>query len=543
MCLSQLNSKDVHNFVEYARCKNDAEYFVFNYCLTKDEHEKGKKALAKHFPQTEYLKFLINQYVNEDLIIVAKSRQMMITWIYSALLLWTLLFKDAQLIIVQCLKEDRADEHLRVKIFYMWANLPDWMKGQLYCTYKKNNIERWDKRREKVISRVLAVQQGENAVRQFTASVIFSDEMAMQDEAEQAYSASIPSIDGGGKYIGVSTPNYQNFFYRLWHNDCTEWEEVSRGLMVKHNKNGFSAIRLHYTADPRKDPLISPDWYDNNRPKYTDDAWEREHEINFHVQAGLKYFPEYRPDVHEDASLRPIEGFDLLRTWDFGYRVSACTVSQLNSHGEWCILAEFKGVDTDTRTFVVDTIDKLRALFPDFKQRSRSRKDETDYIDYCDVAGRQKSSKSDKTDIEIMNDLFIYPINQKQPKAAGFKIMRLHIKPTEPAKFKINPASCPELTEGFRGAFHFKKEVDGKMAEEEYAKDSDCIHFMDCLKYTAFLNPDLSRIITPTLREKKKKYEHMSMTEKIWHDYERTCKAQSAKEVKFRRLGDVTIGG
>lgn len=141
-----------------------------------------------------------------------------------------------------------------------------------------------------------------------------------------------------------------------------------------------------------------------------------------------------------------------------------------------------------------------------------------------------------------MNDLFIYPINQKQPKTAGFKIMRLHIKPTEPAKFKINPSLCPDTVEGFRGAFHFKKEVDGKLAEEEYAKDSDCIHFMDCLKYTAFLNPELSRIITPTLREKKKKYEHMTLTEKVWHDVEQTIKSQP-KSVKFRRLGDITIGG
>lgn len=528
--MSRINKTDLTNLGEYIKCQQDPQYFIFKYCLTKDEHDRSSNSGKKHFPQTEYLKFLIEQYHTKDLILVAKSRQMMVTWIYSALLLWTLLFKESQLIIVQCLKEERADQHLRDKIFYMWVNLPEWMKSQLYCTYKKNQIDRWDINREVTISRVLAVQQGENSVRQFTASVIFSDEMAMQDEAEMAYAASIPSIDGGGKYVGVSTPNYQNFFYRLWWDENSGWYQVGTGLKVKQNKNGFEAVYLHYTADPKKDGT----WFLKNRPKYTDDAWEREQEINFAVQAGLKYFPEYRQEIHERTGLQPIEGTPLLRSFDPGYRRAGCTVSQLNSKGEWIVLAEFLSKDSPFRDFALHVKKRCSEMFPKFHQRER-RDDESDYIDYIDFAGRQVSSKSDKTDIQILNDLFIYPISSKQGKTIGFKIMRECLRKHEFPEFFIDPNTCPLLVEGFRGAFHFKKDIEGKVPEEQYASDNDCIHLMDTLKYVAMNNPDLSRLITPEFRPKKKKFEDMTLEEKIsyWH---RNGRRSDVSGAKFRRI-------
>jgi len=48
-----------------------------------------------------------------------------------------------------------------------------------------------------------------------TASGIFADEMAFQEQAEDAFTAARPTFLGGGRFTGVSTPNFRNFWYRM----------------------------------------------------------------------------------------------------------------------------------------------------------------------------------------------------------------------------------------------------------------------------------------------------------------------------------------
>jgi len=52
-------------------------------------------------------------------------------------------------------------------------------------------------------------------LRQYTSSLIISDEMAFQEKAEEAYIAARPTLIGGGKFIGISSPNYKEFFYQM----------------------------------------------------------------------------------------------------------------------------------------------------------------------------------------------------------------------------------------------------------------------------------------------------------------------------------------
>ncbi len=60
-----------------------------------------------------------------------------------------------------------------------------------------------------------AVSQDSDALRSSTASAIFSDEMAFQPYARKSYQGARPTIEGGGKFTGISTPNGKNFFYNL----------------------------------------------------------------------------------------------------------------------------------------------------------------------------------------------------------------------------------------------------------------------------------------------------------------------------------------
>ena len=56
-----------------------------------------------------------------------------------------------------------------------------------------------------ISSMIKGIPEGGDQIRMHTSSGIFSDEMGFQPEAEAAYTAAKPTIDGGGRFTGVST--------------------------------------------------------------------------------------------------------------------------------------------------------------------------------------------------------------------------------------------------------------------------------------------------------------------------------------------------
>lgn len=55
---------------------------------------------------------------------------------------------------------------------------------------------------------------------------------------------------------------------------------ILRGLSVRRTKGGIPVVRLHYTADPQRDPELNPAWKQTERKAYTSQAsWDREQEI------------------------------------------------------------------------------------------------------------------------------------------------------------------------------------------------------------------------------------------------------------------------
>src|SRR5574341_1116139 len=117
------------------RCRRDAHYFVFRSGLvTKDEHDQA--APMKPFPETLYLRSLLDcllitgktlpvaeaRYAAEaghsalwltalatsGLFMTEKSRQVMVTWLCCAWLLWLAKYHPHRLILVQSKREDDA---------------------------------------------------------------------------------------------------------------------------------------------------------------------------------------------------------------------------------------------------------------------------------------------------------------------------------------------------------------------------------------------------------------------------------------------------
>lgn len=203
--------------VAFEDSANSIEYFA-QYVRTKDEHGDGSTSI-KHFParsEKPYLWEFLDACVEEDLVAVEKSRQLMLTWGACLFCLWYAKFRPNQLVLVQSKKEEDAanlvynKEPPHGRISFMEYNLPpemqtmDWKKGTSYSQLAFANG-----------SRIWGIPEGGDKVRSYTASVWFSDEFAFQPEAEDAWKAARPTVSGGGKVILISTARAGAFMQKL----------------------------------------------------------------------------------------------------------------------------------------------------------------------------------------------------------------------------------------------------------------------------------------------------------------------------------------
>lgn len=191
--------------------KREPYYFLTQLCYTMDEHwkAKGLKSPFNLIPPKEYIRDICDVFVAEDLIAMEKTRQMLATWIASGLALWHTMFHEGRRTFIMSKKEKDADSIIdRIKIIY------DRLPGTMKSAYKADphsylKIE-WSKRN----SVIQGIPQGPDQVRSYTSSLIIMDEASFQDKAEKVFEAAQPSLQGGGKFMAISTPNGMEWFYR-----------------------------------------------------------------------------------------------------------------------------------------------------------------------------------------------------------------------------------------------------------------------------------------------------------------------------------------
>lgn len=219
--------------LEAERCRRDAHYFVFQSGLvTKDEHDQ--QAPTKPFPDVLYLRSLLDcllvvgkrqapaqaghaaaaghsvmwltALATSGLFCTEKSRQVMVTWLCCAWLLWLAKYHPHQLLLVQSKREDDAaalvftKEPFFARISFMESHLPMHLRtlnfpkaGAYGHLYFPNGSHIW------------AIPEGGDIIRSQTPSVVFSDEAAFQPEFGAAVTAALPAIKGGGCLVAVSS--------------------------------------------------------------------------------------------------------------------------------------------------------------------------------------------------------------------------------------------------------------------------------------------------------------------------------------------------
>jgi hypothetical protein len=203
--------KDVEaRSVEIERCRRDPWYWITRWVWTKDEHDR--RAPFKRFPDKPYLKEITRFWQREKLLLIPKSRQMMLTWLIIALYLHDTQFFPGRLNIFQCKKDSDATILVRrAKIIY--DKQPEWMRQS--AKYKSS--PHGELSFPEIESRIMGVPQGANQLRMHTLSGLFVDEAAFQPQLEETWTSAKPAVDGGDcRVTMVSSPN-PSFFEMLVH--------------------------------------------------------------------------------------------------------------------------------------------------------------------------------------------------------------------------------------------------------------------------------------------------------------------------------------
>jgi hypothetical protein len=199
---------------------------------------------------------VLDWWLGEQRTIALKARQLGITWLGCAFVLWTALYKPGSLCLVYRQKEEEAHENIG-RCWSLLQSLPRWLwNGAEVVTPAKGAFAKGeiallfpDGSRSRIVAMTSASASGHGK----TAAVVLLDEFSRIERAGEIMKAVQPAAGSKGKIIVISTANGRanmdtgegNQFHWLWE---------------KAEEAGFSKRFLPWNLHPDRDQW----WYDHD---------------------------------------------------------------------------------------------------------------------------------------------------------------------------------------------------------------------------------------------------------------------------------------
>ena len=434
--------------------RNDIIEFARIAC-TEDSHDQKNPIKPLPLDKVSFIKKLLNAYVKFNKIIILKSRQQYVTWIFCIASLWHILFfKSVRVAFVSKKGNDSRRLIERVKVIY--DSLPDWKPKAEFVLFPEPRVSVPDNH-----SFIFAYPSGADQLRGETFTAIFSDEAAFQEEQEKTYRASKPTIDSGGKFVIVSTPNGQsNLFYHLWKDPS------------------FEKFEIHYKQNPFRDK----NWEKEARKGVRDSDWQQEQECNFLTTQSNTIFSDYNYQTHV-KKLQYDPKVPIMVGHDLGFNRPGIAWCQY-SGGIFKILRSFLGYKTIINNFADQFFSMEKEHFPDAMH----------FFDFVDSAGKQPNKQTGFTDIQALNKL-LEPKNRYLRFRTcisvedDFNIVRGFLTRLQKGEscFQID-VSNTNIIEGFRGGMHYhgnSQKICGCTDSNEFfdSENDYYKHLNDCVRY------------------------------------------------------------
>lgn len=176
------------SFLLREKCKRDVIFWLTNYVKTGDEHDKENP--IKPFPMKPYVAPIVEEVLKNDVVHIAKSRQMTISWLMVALLLHEAQFFPYRLEAVFSKKEEDAHNLVeRAKLIYNFQ--PIWLKNLVPLDRKMRDMP-FGSLFFQNNSKIRGFAQGKDQIRSYVPSTALLDEAAFMDKFEETYGACVP---------------------------------------------------------------------------------------------------------------------------------------------------------------------------------------------------------------------------------------------------------------------------------------------------------------------------------------------------------------
>lgn len=222
---------------EFLRCASSPSYFVNNYCQILDPVTKAWIPFRLWgFQEEVLLAFHLYQ-----LVVVLKARQLGLSWLALAYVLWGMLFDPIATVLLFSRREDEStallgDSRLRG----MYDHLPDWLKVE---SQDRDNVKYWGLSNESS-ARAFPTTAGDS----YSATHVIVDEADLIPDLNKLMGRIKPTIDAGGKLFLISRVDKDA--------PGSEFKKIFQGAVA--GVNGWHDIFLAWNARPDRDQA----WYE-----------------------------------------------------------------------------------------------------------------------------------------------------------------------------------------------------------------------------------------------------------------------------------------
>lgn len=459
--------------------------FAKDCVYTKDEVDKSNP--IKKFPaDLEYLRLYFKLWVKEERIVVPKSRRMYMSWANLILHLWDAMFHPGRNIAFVSKKEDDANELIK-KCLTILENIPE--SALPKSLRPKFNDKFCELEFPELGSRIMGFPQGADQLRMHTFSRIMADEAAFWDQAEKMYSASIPTLEGGGCMTMISSPA-PGFFKRLVFDDLdtSKKEKVApkkiypiNGVEVWRNPgNKFVVFQLHYSANPMKTDPAYRDGIKSAMPYY---QYMQEYELCWDTYEGKPVYPDFNKQIHTvKGDIQPEIGLPLLLGIDQGLNAAVIVCQQQGE--QFVAMKEYRAQNMGAIRFKEYVKKQLKVDFPEWN----ISKDRGQYICGMDPTGFNRRDVDERAYATVWaEDFRVLPgENLWEKRRHSVEKMLTKLSGGKPA-FLVSEVGCPVLVRGFEGGYRYPErsfEIEPskiKPIKDEYADVHDGLQYIATL--------------------------------------------------------------
>lgn len=441
--------------------------FLRDCVYTLDQVDKVNP--IKPFPSDlEYLELLTAIWNRDDAkkLAIPKSRRMTCSWNFISLYTHDTIFNAGRFNGFVSKKEDDASE-LVSRAEFIYNHIPEWRIPRALLPKMKNG--KMSKQPpvlefEEINSKIQGFPQGADQLRQFTLSGILGDECAFWDQAQKFYSASAPTLEGGGRMTLISSRSPGFFkkivFDKLDAQDLTfkETPPVTPKVPIegveiwKNPINQFVVVDLHYTANPAK---RGDAWRNAVKSSMPIRDFLMEYEKSWQTYEGKPVYGDFNKVVHVvRGKIEPEPGVPLLLGWDFGL-TPACVVAQLVGR-QLRILCEYVELDGGITKLAGEIWEDFQVNFAPWANA------EDKIFSFIDPAGFQRSQVDERTCAGSLREAGFKnikpgPVDWEARKQAVEKFLT-RMSGGKPGII-VSEDDAPILIEGFNGGYQYPEKA------------------------------------------------------------------------------------